>query len=486
MRPGPAGQMLASHRCRPAGPQQGGRSCSWQRRRSRTSSSSRTSSRPRGLRSGSSTGPRARSCSAIPARTTGSGWSSTGIRTAGRASSPTPRCRRSCRRLDTRAGRRCSSSPAATRPSAMDDIKVGVIADQTGALSFMGIAGANVATMVVDDINAAGGILGRRVELILEDSATDDATAAAKAAKLVQHDHVDVLLGGIYSSTRQAIKEPAVVEGRTLYIYPEQYEGKEYDPLIFCTGPVPAQQVEPLIPWLMRRTGAKTFFLPSADYIWPHVLNQKVHEAATANGGAIVGEEYFPLDHTDYGALVERITASGAEVVFNTIVPPGLMPFLEQLHASGFTKRGGKIVCTYFDENLLGLLPAEQVDGLYGCIDYYQGVRDPFSEKLLARYDERFPGGAKLTAGSGCSGLYRGLKLWEAAVTEAGSLDQADVVAALDHAKIAEGPGGPAEMVPGQHHVRMNMYIARSEGGTFKVVESLGHIDPKECEVGTA
>jgi len=94
------------------------------------------------------------------------------------------------------------------------------------------------------------------------------------------------------------------------------------------------------------------------------------------------------------------------------------------------------------------------------------------------------PGSAMFTAGSACSGMYRGLKLWEAAVNEAGSLDQADVIGALDHARIAQGPGGPAEMVPGQHHVRMNMYIARSEGGTFKVVKNLGHTDPKEGQVG--
>jgi ABC-type branched-subunit amino acid transport system substrate-binding protein len=363
----------------------------------------------------------------------------------------------------------------------MEAIKVGVIADQTGPLSFMGIANANVATMVIDDINANGGLLGRPLDLHLEDSATDDDEAAAKAAKLVQQDHVDVLFGGIYSSTRQAIKGPAVVEGKTLYIYPEQYEGQESDPLIFCTGPVPAQQVEPLIPWLMQETGAKRFYLPSADYIWPQVLNKKVHEVATANGGEIVGEEYYPLDHADYGETIDRITSSGAEVVFNTIVPPGLTPFLQQLYDSGFTKRGGHIVCTYFDENFLNLVPAEQVEGLYGCLDYYQDVEDPFSAQLIARYDELFPGSAKFTAGSACSGMYRGLKLWEAAVNEAGSLEQADVIAALDHAKIAEGPGGPAEMVPGQHHVRMNMYIAQASNGTFKVVKDLGVIDPKEA-----
>jgi branched-chain amino acid transport system substrate-binding protein len=365
-------------------------------------------------------------------------------------------------------------------------IKVGLIADQTGPLSFVGIANANVARLVVDDINARGGLLGRRLELLVEDSATIDAVAEAKATKLVEHDGVDVLFGGIYSSTRQAIKGPAVVKGKKLYIYPEQYEGQECDPLIFCTGPVPAQQVDPLIPWLMEKTGAKRFYLPSADYIWPHVLNQRVRQVVADHGGTIVGEEYFPLDHADYGATIEKIRSSGADVVFNTIVPPGVSPFLEQLHAAGFTARGGQLVCTYFDENFLNMVPAPHVEGLYSCLDYYQAVGDPFSRALLGRYDARFPGPAKLTGGSACSGLYRGIKLWEAAVQEAGSLAQDEVIRALDHAKIAEGPGGPAAMVPGQHHVRMNMYIAQATGGRFRIVESLGAVEPNEALVPAA
>jgi ABC-type branched-subunit amino acid transport system substrate-binding protein len=361
-----------------------------------------------------------------------------------------------------------------------DTIKIGVIADQTGALSPLGGAQGNTATLVVDEINASGGLLGRDVELIIEDSASDDAQAAAAATPLVPAGHVDVLLGGIFSSTRQAIKDPAVVEGETLYIYPEQYEGQECHPLLFCTGAVPAQQVEPLIPWVMQQTGARTFYLPSADYIWPHVMNRKVHEVASANGGKIVGEVYFPVDHADWGETVDRINASGADVVFNTTVPPGCFPFLEALCESGYTKRGGRVVTTYFDENLAAALPSEHIEGLYGCIDYYQSVSDPFSKELLGRYNARFPEGPHFSGGSGCTGMYRGLKLWEAAVTEAGSLDQAAVVAALDHAKIAEGPGGPAEMVPGQHHVRMNMYIAQVRNGTLDVVESLGAVDPNE------
>jgi branched-chain amino acid transport system substrate-binding protein len=365
-------------------------------------------------------------------------------------------------------------------------IKVGMIAEETGALSFMGRANANVARMVVDEINTNGGLLGRKIELYLEDGATTDAVAEAEAAKLVAQDKVDVIFGGIYSSTRQAIKGPAVVKGRTLYIYPEQYEGQECDPLIFCTGPVPAQQLDPLIPWLRRRTGAKTFYLPSADYIWPHVMNDRVRQLVTADGGSIVGEEYYPLDHMEYGETVARIMSSGAEVVFNTIVPPGVVPFFAQLHDAGFQNRGGQLICTYFDENLLGLLPVPHVEGLYGCLDYYQNVSDPYSKTLLGAYNNRYPDEEQFTGGSACSGLYRGMKLWAAAVNEAGSLRQEDVIAALDHARIAEGPGGPAEMVPGQHHVRMNMYIAQAKNGRFEIVESLGAIDPDEAMVPSA
>src|SRR3954470_10158860 len=384
--------------------------------------------------------------------------------------------------------RRCCSAPTGRRATAMTTnsnrpARVGVVTDQTGALSFMGIANANVAKMVIDDINVRGGLLGRPVELFIEDSATDDETAEAVAAKLVERVGVDVVVGGIYSSTRQAIKGPVVEQAQTLYLYPEQYEGQECHPLIFCTGPVPAQQVEPFFPWLMRETGAKTFYMPSADYIWPQVMNKKVREVVGAEGGEIVGEEYFPLDHMEYERVVADIMASGADVVFNTIVPPGLTPFLAELHDAGFTARGGTIVCTYFDENFLNLAPAEHVEGLYGCLDYYRAVRDPFSVDLLHRYDARYSGSARFTAGSACTGTYRALKMWEAAVTEAGSLDQGDVIAALDDASMAEGPGGPAEMVPGQHHVRMNMYIARSEQGDFTVVKNLGRIEPKEREV---
>src|SRR4029079_11518898 len=117
-------------------------------------------------------------------------------------------------------------------------------------------------------------------------------------------------------------------------------------------------------------------------------------------------------------------------------------------------------------------------------LDFYQDVSDPFSRQLLARYDALYPGAAKFTGGSACSGLSRGLRLWAAAVAEAGSLAQADVVAALDHARILEGPGGPAAMVPGQHQRRMTMNHDEWRNGRFEIIKSLGAIDPQEQLVG--
>src|SRR5258708_36627886 len=160
-------------------------------------------------------------------------------------------------------------------------------------------------------------------------------------------------------------------------------------------------------------------------------MDTKVRQVVPANGGAIGGEEDFPLDHADYGKTIDKIMSSGTEIVFNTIVPPGVAPFLEQLYNAGFTKRGGHVVCTYFDENFLNMVPAAHVEGLWSCLDYYQNVSDSFSKKLINQYDTLYPGHAKFTAVSACSGLYRGLRLWEPAVREPGSLPQEGAINAL-------------------------------------------------------
>ena len=373
--------------------------------------------------------------------------------------------------------------PARWANAAEGPIKIGIATDLTGAIGFAGNANANIAKMVVKDINDAGGVLGRPLELHIEDTASNESVAVANVRKLIQRDKVDVVLGGITSSMRNAIKDVIVTRGKTLYIYPQLYEGKECTPYLFCTGPTPAQQCDEFIPWLMKN-GGRRFALPSANYVWPHVLNAYARQVIEKNGGEVIFEEYYPLDQIEYSATVNKIMTNNVDVVFNTVIPPGVGPFFKQLYEAGFGKRGGRLSCVYYDENTLNINAPYEMEGLASCLDYFRAVdaSDPFSAKLQSEYEKEFPGSVLFCAGSAATGMYRGLKLWEAAVKEAGKLDRDGVAAALDHAKIAEGPGGPAEMVPGKRHCKMQMYTAVAKSGKYEIVaRSNGLVDPKEC-----
>ena len=361
-------------------------------------------------------------------------------------------------------------------------IKVGIATDLTGPLGFAGIANANVAKLVVQEINDNGGLLGRPIELHIEDTATNEAVGVGNVRKLIQRDKVDVVLGGILSSMRNAIKDAIITRGKTLYIYPANYEGKECTPNLFCTGPTPPQQCDQLIPWLVKN-GGKRFALPGSDYIFPRTVIAYARKVIEANGGEVVFDDYFPPDQVEYGPVINKIMTEKIDVVFNMIIPPGIGPFIKGLAEAGFLKRGGRLGCTFYDDSLRGMIPTENIEGLASCQDYYRAVTktDPGSAKIQAAYDKAFPG-AFLTGSTGSTGMYRGLKLWEAAVKEAGKVELEAVAAALDHAKIAEGPGGPAEVVPGKRHCRMNMYTAVAKNGEFEVVDqSKGLADPREC-----
>jgi ABC-type branched-subunit amino acid transport system substrate-binding protein len=363
-------------------------------------------------------------------------------------------------------------------------IKVGIATDLTGALGFEGNSDLNVAKMCADLINQQGGLLGRPLHLYVEDTATNEAVAVGNVRKLITRDHVDVVLGGITSSMRNAIKGVIVARGRTLYLYPQLYEGGECEQYIYCTGPTPAQQCDDLIPWLIQHSG-KRFAFPSANYIWPHRLNQYARKLVQVGGGEVIFEEYYPIDQMDYSATVNKIMREKVDVVFNTVIPPGVGPFFKQLYDAGFLRRGGRLCCVYYDENDLNINSPEEIAGLASCLDYFQGVAkiDPGSAKIQDEYNRLYPHTKYLlAAGSAATGMYRGMMLWAEAVKQAGKLDREDVAHALDHAKIAIGPGGPAEMVPGHRHCRMRMYIGVAKGPAFDIVsKSNGLLDPKEC-----
>jgi branched-chain amino acid transport system substrate-binding protein len=362
-----------------------------------------------------------------------------------------------------------------------EPIKVGIATDLTGAIGYAGIPNLNVAKMVVEEINAAGGLLGRPLQIVAKDTASNEQLAVSRVRELVQKDKVDVVFGGITSSMRNAIKDTIVNRGKTLYIYPQLYEGKECTKYLYCTGPTPAQQCDTFIPWLIKN-GGKKFFLPSADYVWPHVLNEYARKTIVKNGGEVVDEVYFPVDHNEYSAVVNKIMSSGVNVVFNTTIPPGVATFFKQLNEAGFQKKGGRLACVYYDENALNITPANEIEGLASCLDYFKALGDPFGNKLQDKYTKLYGNKHLFTAGSASTGMWRGVNLWASAVKTANSVKREDVAAAIEKAKLADGPGGGCEVVPGTQHVAMPMYIAVAKGGKYEIVEkSSGIVQPGEC-----
>ena len=367
-------------------------------------------------------------------------------------------------------------------------IKLGIATDITGPIAPSGNSNWHVAQLAAEQINKAGGIAGRPVELFLEDTASDPKAAVANVRKLIQREKVDVVFGGITSAMRQAIKDPIVNRGKTLYIYPQLYEGQECTKHLYNTGPTPAQQCDELIPYLIKQVGKKRFAMPSANYVWPQLLNKYARKVIEANGAEVVFEEYYPLDQPEYSATINKIRDGKVDCVFNTIIPPGLQPFTKQLFESGFQKGGGHVACVYFDENSLNYVAPRELEGVYSCLDFFHTVDDPFSKQLLADYAKKFPGTKyEFTAGSAASGMYRGIRLYEAAVNATkGDVAREAVSAALDRAKIANGPGGGAEMVPGKMHAKMNMYVAQCKKGDndklrWNIISKHNMVDPKEC-----
>ncbi|MEL7462870.1 MAG: substrate-binding protein [Pseudomonadota bacterium] len=365
---------------------------------------------------------------------------------------------------------------------AATSIKMGIATDITGAIAPSGNANWQAAQLAVSQINDAGGILGKPVELFLEDTASDPGVAVGNVRRLIQQTEVDVVLGGITSAMREAIKNPITKRGKTLYIYPQLYEGQECTEHLFCTGPTPAQQCAKLIPYLVQEKGFKRFALPSANYIWPQLLNKWARRAIEDAGAEVVMEDYFPLDQLEYSATVAKIKSEKVDHVFTTIIPPGLQGFTKQLYESGYYDVGGQS-CVYFDENAVNYVAARELDGVYSCLDMFSTVEDAYTQKLIADYNAMFPDTKYLfAAGAAATGMYRGVKLYEQAVIATGGDLARDAVSeAMQTASIAEGPGGPSKMVPGSGHAEMNMYIAQSKGGVWDIISSETAVPPLEC-----
>jgi branched-chain amino acid transport system substrate-binding protein len=315
--------------------------------------------------------------------------------------------------------------------------------------------------------------------MVLADSATDAAIATQVASRLVNQDKVAVVVGGVASFTRVAVRDVIADKGNTLYIWPASYEGGECSANVWNTGSAPNQQVDPTVEYLLAE-GKKTFFLAGSDYLYPRNILARVRQVVEAGGGSIVGEEYVPLDMTDPSNLVSKVLAANADVLFEVVVLPGTAPFIKGVVDGGYK---GKIAGTLFDEGINPLIGA-QAEGLIGMQDFYLSVTDPFTQSQVAKFNEQHPEAAGLfSATFNAPAWYRSIYLWKAAVEKANSFDTAAVNEAMDSISLEQSIGGPVSFEPGTKHLNLQMYLGESKAdGSNVVLKSLGSIKPLECQ----
>ncbi|EFM10926.1 urea ABC transporter, urea binding protein [Paenibacillus curdlanolyticus YK9] len=307
-----------------------------------------------------------------------------------------------------------------------DTIKVGILHSLSGTMAISEVSVKDAEMMAIDEINAKGGVLGKKIEPVVEDGASDWPTFAEKARKLISEDKVTTVFGGWTSASRKAML-PVFEELNGLLWYPVQYEGLEQSPNIFYTGATTNQQIVPAVSWLLQNRGKK-FYLLGSDYVFPRTANKIIKEQLKAEGGELVGEEYTPLGHTDYSTIITKIKEAKPDVVFNTMNGDSNVAFFKQLKDAGISSKDLTTLSVSVAEEEIRGIGADVLAGHLAAWNYYQTTDTPQNKTFVDNYKKKY-GADRVTADPIEAG-YDAVYLWAAAVEKAGSTDVDKVKAA--------------------------------------------------------
>ncbi|ANE46218.1 ABC transporter substrate-binding protein [Paenibacillus swuensis] len=299
-------------------------------------------------------------------------------------------------------------------------IKVGVLHSLSGTMAISEVSVKEAEMMAIDEINAAGGVLGKKIIPVVEDGASDWPTFAEKARKLIQEDKVVTVFGGWTSSSRKTML-PVFEELNSLLWYPVQYEGLESSPNIFYTGATTNQQIVPAVTYLAKDLGKKKFYLLGSDYVFPRTANKIIKAQLASEGGEMVGEEYTPLGHTDYSTIISKIKEAKPDVVFNTLNGDSNVAFFKQLKDAGISSKDLTTLSVSVAEEEIRAIGADVLEGHLTAWNYYQTTDTPENKAFVANYKKAY-GEDRVTADPIEAG-YTAVYLWKAAVEKAGSTD---------------------------------------------------------------
>lgn len=306
-----------------------------------------------------------------------------------------------------------------TATSSKDTIKVGILHSLSGTMAISETSVRDAELLAIKEINAAGGVLGKQIEYVVEDGASDNATFTEKAQKLLLDDKVATVFGCWTSASRKAVL-PVFEANNGLLWYPVQYEGQESSPNIFYTGAAPNQQIVPAIDYLAENYGKKVFLVGS-DYVFPRTANAIIKKQAEAIGIEVVGEEYTPMGHTEYSTIINKIKQVQPDFVFNTLNGDSNVAFFKQFKDAGITADDIMTCSVSVAEEEISGIGASYLEGHLVSWNYYQTTDTPENEKFVAAYKAEY--GENRVTDDPIEAGYNAVYLWAAAVEKAGSTD---------------------------------------------------------------
>jgi urea transport system substrate-binding protein len=357
--------------------------------------------------------------------------------------------------------------------SAADPIKIGIPVGLSGANSVVAPSVVQSAELAAEEINAKGGILGRQVVLEVADDGSGAAGAQKAFDSLIFQKKVDVLISMETSAARNA-GLPIVSRGKTPYIYTSLYEGRSCNKYLYCNAPVPEQMVAPIVDKFMK-DGAKTFFLVGSDYAFGRGMLAFTRKYIESKGGKVVGDEYAPMDATDWTPILGKMRAAApAAIVMSTAGGAPNVTLTKQYKASGMKAMIGNLSV---DEGTAKSMGAE-AEGVYITASYLTTLDTPKAKEFMAAMKKKF--GANLKTPNDLSvPEYDAIYLYKAAVEKAGSTEADKVIPALATVSF-DGPRGVIQMND-QRHAPLNMYLGQVQAdGSVKVIETFRNVDPGE------
>ncbi len=358
---------------------------------------------------------------------------------------------------------------------AADEFKIGLFIALSGPASLFGPTQQASAELAVEEVNKAGGIMGRQIKLIPTDGGGPPANSAKSAVRLMLDDKVDLLIGSHDSATRQALV--ATIKGKVPYIYTPVYEGGECSFDTYVIADTPEQQIRPSVTWMMKERNAKNFYLIGDDYVWPRKSNEHAKKYIAENGGKVVNEEYVPFGAPNkFEEAVTRIKSAKPDAVLITLVGADNVNFNRTFAGFGLDKEIARL-SLLLEENTLKGIGAESSNNLYSCMSYYANAPGDANKKFKAAYFGKFGDKAPQLSiiGTDC---YAGVKCAKALVEKAGGTNARKMMTASNGLAFDSAAG--RWTMYGQH-VDKTMYIASCKGTEFEIIKTIERVKHGEA-----